>query len=558
VFAGAARAAVFSNPKVIARIQAGFVPVALKAALVNQPPPNAEGRLCREIGRSKPAPQGICVANSAGKVLSWALMFDDDQRVLAFLDHAAKRFARYQGARRPVPAERYMRYPSEKLEDVADTRQKLPVAERHPKGESCPARPGLREGTVAVRLIGRALDKKGMPLADTVRQEHYVEDRFHVSVGLQEALAKAARAAGTKRFPFPDPLARLLVSHAYLGQLDVNPVDAPASKGRLDRCELWGRQVPTEGFGPVRIRIEGQSRAVGHSSGREGDGRLWKHEVRLDWEGWVEMHRGRMTHLVVMANGTEKLRWGDRAWAEQSAEVAHLPGGHFIDLACRVRYGIVGRPIPAEEGGRAEPDGGDQLVGPVPEEVRRQLVEALGPPFLVFRQRVREDLKLSDDQKQTLETMVAETVRDAMQFFAKVQDLEPSERDRRHHAFRHQAQEKLAAFLKERLRPDQRRRLRQLEIQHEGPFALMGDPKLSAEMNVTNDQRQRIMAVVQGMEKKIQALLHGAGPNPDPRRVGPKAMQIRQDHARRIESVLTDAQRKQWRQLVGKPVKLDD
>ena len=87
MFAGAAREAVFSKPEVIRRIQADFVPVALKAALVNNPPGDEEGQLYREIGRSKPAPQGICVVNSAGKVLDWALMFDDDSSVLAFLDH---------------------------------------------------------------------------------------------------------------------------------------------------------------------------------------------------------------------------------------------------------------------------------------------------------------------------------------------------------------------------------------------------------------------------------------------------------------------------------------
>ncbi len=56
MFAGAAREAVFSKAEVIRRVNADFVPVALKAALVNQPPDGEEGLLYREIGRSKPAP----------------------------------------------------------------------------------------------------------------------------------------------------------------------------------------------------------------------------------------------------------------------------------------------------------------------------------------------------------------------------------------------------------------------------------------------------------------------------------------------------------------------
>ena len=120
MFAGAARKAVFSNPAVIRRVKADFIPVALKAGLVNNPPVGLEGMLYREIGRSKPAPQGICVANSDGKVLDWVLMFDGDESVINFLDHCLKRFDEYPEANKPVPAERYMRFPSHKLDDVKD------------------------------------------------------------------------------------------------------------------------------------------------------------------------------------------------------------------------------------------------------------------------------------------------------------------------------------------------------------------------------------------------------------------------------------------------------
>jgi len=39
----------------------------------------------------------------------------------------------------------------------------------------------------------------------------------------------------------------------------------------------------------------------------------------------------------------------------------------------------------------------------VPEEVGRQLTQALGSSFLVFRGKVQEELKLSDEQKQKLQ-----------------------------------------------------------------------------------------------------------------------------------------------------------
>ncbi len=313
---------------------------------MNNPPSGDEGALYREIGRSKPAPQGICVVNSAGKVLDWVLMFDDDGSALKFLDHTSKRFARYPDAKQHVAAERYMRYPSAKLDDVADNEVVSPIVARHAPGTNCPATPPLPQGTVVAQLIGRALGPDGKPLADILRQEHYVEDRFHVPVGIQRALAKALADAGTKRFPLAHDLARLLVSHAYLGQLDVNPVAAPGGAGDLKQCEFWAQRVDAKGDKSSWARIEGRSEAVGASRGEGNDGRLWRHQVKLVWEGLIETRGRRITRLLVMARGSEKLSWGNAFQAFQGGmDVARLPAGHPIDLATEVRYGIIGEPV---------------------------------------------------------------------------------------------------------------------------------------------------------------------------------------------------------------------
>ncbi len=356
MFAGAVREAVFSNPDVIRRVDADFVPVALKAFQVNNnPPSDEEGRLYREIGRSSVAPQGICVVNSAGKVLAWTAIFDDDKSVLDFLDHASKRFAEYPDAKKPFAAQRYMKYPSNKMEDVEDNGKVLPVPERHGAGTHCPGTPPMRVGTVVVRLLGRALDDDGKPVADTLRQEHYVEDRFQVPVAMQETLAKALKDAGSERFRLADDLARLLVSHAFLGQLDVNPVSSMAGKGDLKQGEFWAQRVAGAGDETVRVRVEGVSVAVGGTNDGPGgdqrvDGRLWQHEVKLAWEGIVEMKQDRATRLLLVARGSEKLRWGNKRMdLKGEADVTRLPLGHAINLDCGVRYGIIGEPVAADD-----------------------------------------------------------------------------------------------------------------------------------------------------------------------------------------------------------------
>src|SRR6202040_2190200 len=133
-----------------------------------------------------------------------------------------------------VRAERYMKFPSQKLADIRDNGKVVPIVERHAEGERCPAKPRVQQGTIIARLIGRALDKDGKPVADTVRQENYVEDRFHIGVDTQERLAKALANAATGRVKIPNEFARQCVMHAYLGVLDVQPLDNPGgSRGNL-------------------------------------------------------------------------------------------------------------------------------------------------------------------------------------------------------------------------------------------------------------------------------------------------------------------------------------
>src|SRR5215470_18093348 len=96
--------------------------------------------LYQRLDRAKLAPQGIGVLNSAGQVLAWVQMFDDDRSVRDFLDLGLKRFAEKKDAKEPVVTQRYLRFPSQKADDRQDE-TKLPavVAEAHPKGKRCPA-----------------------------------------------------------------------------------------------------------------------------------------------------------------------------------------------------------------------------------------------------------------------------------------------------------------------------------------------------------------------------------------------------------------------------------
>ncbi len=280
-------------------------------------------------------------------------MFDDRENILTFLDHSLKRFQAYPDTKQIV-TERYTRFPSQRLEDAKSQTPSAVVAERHPAGSSCPAlaaKSRLPQGTLAAEVTGRALDANGKLSASTVAQEHYARDQFYVMPALQEELAKAFGNAGNGRVRIPDEFARLCVTYAYLGQTDVRPLSNPlgATSG-LNQCEFWAEKVVDVRLAKsgdrsprVLMRVEGKSDVTTEFPHRQ---KGFGHEIKLTWEGFIEMKGNQISQLLLSGRGAERLKWrSGEPKAAATNPAASLIAGHSIDLACEVRYGIVGEPI---------------------------------------------------------------------------------------------------------------------------------------------------------------------------------------------------------------------
>ena len=349
-----------SNPKVIRRINDDFVPVTLSMQypVKNMVTPlmkgiDEEGRLLQSIYRSRVQPQGTCVVNSGGQVLAWTVMYDKNQSVLDFLGHGLKRFREHPDAKQPILTERYMKFPSQKLADFTEEARPAPIAERHPEGKSCLAQFPTPEGHLNARLVGRALDEQGKFMGTVNHQEHFALERFTVTPETQDALAKLFAGAGTGRVRLPDDFARQCVASAYLGNTETAPLATGGSfkiKGDLKKCEFWAQLVvnakASDGPIPLLLRVEGQSEMVGKATTNVGK---MLHEVKLTWDGFIEIKGDRMTRLILAARGTEKLQYGERLKSAPVDEGALLAGGRFLDLECGVRYGIIGEPVPIQK-----------------------------------------------------------------------------------------------------------------------------------------------------------------------------------------------------------------
>ena len=159
------------------------------------------------------------------------------------------------------------------------------------------------------------------------------------------------------------------------------------------------------------------------------------------------------------------------------------------------------------------------------------IIVRAGEPSIITRDYIQEELKLSDDQKQTLQKKLPDYVKDSG------------------------AQEKLWAFLKETLNAEQFKRFQQLELQHEGPPALFR-PEIAKELKITDEQRQQFMGLIQEMQMKIQPLMKESKSAGNPEKLEEfrlKVIKLRQDCLGKMAALMSDAQKKQWQEMTGKP-----
>ena len=181
----------------------------------------------------------------------------------------------------------------------------------------------------------------------------------------------------------------------------------------------------------------------------------------------------------------------------------------------------------------------------IPEEVRSKLTHNVGSSFLVFRDKVQGELKVTDEQKEKLDQHLRELLPAAMQVLQKSK----GERDK----YNQKTHAEMAAVLMETLNESQRMRLHQLELQRDGLFGAEWNLR---ELQITDEQRKQFMAPTQETQKKTQALMEEIHKGANPDEIRPQVLKLRLDLEVQLEALLTDAQKKQWKEMLGKPVDL--
>lgn len=152
------------------------------------------------------------------------------------------------------------------------------------------------------------------------------------------------------------------------------------------------------------------------------------------------------------------------------------------------------------------------------------------PLNLLMNPSVQKELKLSDEQVEKIKKVVPE--------FAKLTDLKPDER-----------KDKVQKILADILQPAQSQRLRQIEVQQRG----LSDPDNQQALKLTEEQKERIKSVNQELGKELRDIFSKDGRSKDAME---KVQKARQTSREKMVNILTDDQKKTWKEMAGEPFDL--
>jgi hypothetical protein len=109
-------------------------------------------------------------------------------------------------------------------------------------------------------------------------------------------------------------------------------------------------------------------------------------------------------------------------------------------------------------------------------------------------------------------------------------------------------QKGLAQATADVLSEKQLKRYRQIELQARGPAAF-NDPAIQKQLNLTDEQRQRLRALNDANDREVQAIRQAAAT--DPALARRRSATLQQNTVRSVGDILNTEQRRIWERMVG-------
>ncbi len=168
-----------------------------------------------------------------------------------------------------------------------------------------------------------------------------------------------------------------------------------------------------------------------------------------------------------------------------------------------------------------------------------------GPAGLLRMPEVQQELKLNDEQKTKLGAAMQKMQGEMQALFQQLgQDATPEQRQKA----MADAQAAQTKQINEVLNPDQQKRFRQLQLQQQG-FQAVTRTDVADELKVSAEQKTKIQEIQRQQRQAMQDLIQGG----DFQAAREKIQTLQKETGDKISAVLTEAQRNQWKEMLGAP-----
>jgi hypothetical protein len=174
----------------------------------------------------------------------------------------------------------------------------------------------------------------------------------------------------------------------------------------------------------------------------------------------------------------------------------------------------------------------------------------MGAGLLATNKSVQEELKMDKDQVDKASECLKKFSEDNKDDLAKLRNRDTSREDREAVMKKlNEAGQKLAADV---LKPDQLKRFKQIQLQQEGPSAFANADTQKA-LNLTDKQKEELKTISEDYSKQARELRPTGG---NFQEVAEKRMALRKEKLDAALKVLSDDQKKTYKELTGAPFEI--
>jgi flagellar biosynthesis/type III secretory pathway chaperone len=172
----------------------------------------------------------------------------------------------------------------------------------------------------------------------------------------------------------------------------------------------------------------------------------------------------------------------------------------------------------------------------------------LGIAALLQNEGVQKELKLDEPQIGKIKEVVQKIQEKNQGTLAKLQDLPQEERRGKAQELNRAISNETLTALGDTLKPEQIKRLKQIELQAGGAQAF-ARAEVQQALNLTSDQKEKIKTINDGATAQMRDLFQGG----NAQGAQEKLAALRKETLGKVQSVLTADQVKTWKDLTGDP-----